>query len=124
MDKVSSLNCEQSTSWLTSTYKKLVIKAFSTIETGQIVLIEGNERIVFGDELSDLKATITVNDKAMYKAFALSGSVGAGEAYILGYWSCDNLTSFIEIFAINEKQLDEFEKNLHSLVISHTASII
>ncbi|WP_024609163.1 cyclopropane-fatty-acyl-phospholipid synthase family protein [Pseudoalteromonas sp. TAB23] len=110
MDKVSSLNCEQSTNWLTNIYKKLVTKAFSSIETGQIVLIEGNERTVFGDTFSDLKTTVTVNDKAMYKAFALSGSVGAGEAYILGHWSCDNLTSFIEIFAINEKQLDEFEK--------------
>jgi len=110
MDKVSSLNCEQSTNWLTNIYKKLVTKAFSSIETGQIVLIDSNERTVFGDTSSALKATITVNDKAMYKAFALSGSVGAGEAYILGHWSCDNLTSFIEIFAINEKQLDEFEK--------------
>ncbi|GAA66437.1 cyclopropane-fatty-acyl-phospholipid synthase family protein [Pseudoalteromonas sp. BSi20429] len=110
MDKVSSLNCEQSTSWLTNIYKKLVTKAFSSIETGQVVLIEGNERTVFGDVSSALKASVTVNDKAMYKAFALSGSVGAGEAYILGHWSCDNLTSFIEIFAINEKQLDEFEK--------------
>ncbi|MBB1281767.1 cyclopropane-fatty-acyl-phospholipid synthase family protein [Pseudoalteromonas sp. SR41-1] len=110
MDKVSSLNCEQSTNWLTNIYKKLVTKAFSSIETGQVVLIEGNERTVFGDPSSVLKATIIVNDKAMYKAFALSGSVGAGEAYILGHWSCDNLTSFIEIFAINEKQLDEFEK--------------
>ncbi|MEL0639634.1 cyclopropane-fatty-acyl-phospholipid synthase family protein [Pseudoalteromonas aliena] len=110
MDKVSSVNCEQSTNWLTNIYKKLVIKAFSSIETGQVVLIEGNERTVFGDPSSVLKATIIVNDKAMYKAFALSGSVGAGEAYILGHWSCDNLTSFIEIFAINEKQLDEFEK--------------
>ncbi|WP_165742619.1 cyclopropane-fatty-acyl-phospholipid synthase family protein [Pseudoalteromonas sp. Z9A6] len=110
MDKVSSLNCEQSTNWLTNIYKKLVTKAFSSIETGQVVLIEGNERTVFGDVSSALKATVTVNDKAMYKAFALSGSVGAGEAYILGHWSCDDLTSFIEIFAINEKQLDEFEK--------------
>ncbi|MBB1328525.1 class I SAM-dependent methyltransferase [Pseudoalteromonas sp. SR43-7] len=110
MDKVSSLNCEQSTNWLTNIYKKLVTKAFSSIETGQIILIDANERTVFGDSSSVLKATIIVNDKAMYKAFALSGSVGAGEAYILGHWSCDNLTSFIEIFAINEKQLDEFEK--------------
>ena len=110
MDKVSSLNCEQSTNWLTNIYKKLVTKAFSSIETGQVILVDANERTVFGDPSSALKATIIVNDKAMYKAFALSGSVGAGEAYILGHWSCDNLTSFIEIFAINEKQLDEFEK--------------
>jgi cyclopropane-fatty-acyl-phospholipid synthase len=110
MEKVSSLNCAQSTGWFANVYKKLVTKAFSSIETGQIVLDDNNERTVFGDALSELKVTITVNDKAMYKAFALSGSVGAGESYILGQWSCDNLTRFIEIFAINEKQLDKFEK--------------
>lgn len=110
MEKVSSLNCAQSTGWFANVYKKLVTKAFSSIETGQIVLDDNNERTVFGDASSDLKVTITVNDKAMYKAFALSGSVGAGESYILGQWSCDNLTRFIEIFAINEKQLDKFEK--------------
>ena len=110
MEKVSSLNCAQSTGWFANVYKKLVTKAFSSIETGQIVLDDNNERTVFGDVSSELKVTITVNDKAMYKAFALSGSVGAGESYILGQWSCDNLTRFIEIFAINEKQLDKFEK--------------
>ncbi|TMN96975.1 cyclopropane-fatty-acyl-phospholipid synthase family protein [Pseudoalteromonas sp. S558] len=110
MEKVSSLNCEQSAGWFANLYKKLVIRAFSSIKTGQIVLDDNNERTVFGDILSDFKVTVTVNDRAMYKAFALSGSVGAGEAYILGHWSCDNLTRFIEIFAINEKQLDEFEK--------------
>ncbi|WP_282131029.1 cyclopropane-fatty-acyl-phospholipid synthase family protein [Pseudoalteromonas aliena] len=110
MEKVSSLNCVQSTGWFANLYKKLVIRAFSSIKTGQIVLDDNNERTVFGDILSDFKVTVTVNDRAMYKAFALSGSVGAGEAYILGHWSCDNLTRFIEIFAINEKQLDEFEK--------------
>ncbi|TMP03675.1 SAM-dependent methyltransferase [Pseudoalteromonas sp. S3178] len=110
MEKVSSLNCAQNTGWFTNFYKKLVIGAFSSIETGQIVLVDGSSRSVFGDTSSNLKVTISVNDKAMYKAFALSGSVGAGESYILGQWSCDNLTRLIEIFAINQDQLDNFEK--------------
>ena len=110
MEKVSSLNCEQNTGWFTGLYKKLVFKAFSSIETGQITVIDEDLQLVFGDASSDLKVTVTIHDKAMYKAFALSGSVGAGESYILGQWSCDNLTRLIELFAINEKQLDEFEK--------------
>jgi cyclopropane-fatty-acyl-phospholipid synthase len=110
MEKVSSLRCEESTSWFTSVYKKLVFKAFSSIETGQIVLIDNNERLIFGEKSSTLKVTVTVNDQAMYKAFALSGSVGAGESYILSQWCCDDLTRLIEIFAINQDQLDAFEK--------------
>jgi len=110
MEKVSSLRSEEPTSWFTNFYKKLVTKAFASIETGQIVLIDNHQRTIFGDTSSDFKVTINVNNKAMYKAFALSGSVGAGESYILGQWSCDNLTRLIEIFAINQDQLDAFEK--------------
>ena len=110
MEKVSSLRVQERTSWFTNLYKKLVFKAFSSIETGQIVLVENNQQSVFGDASSELKVTVTVNDNAMYKAFALSGSVGAGESYILGQWHCDNLTRLIEIFAINQDQLDAFEK--------------
>ena len=114
MEKVSSINCQEQTGWFTNLYKKLVTKAFASIETGQIVLVENSRSTVFGQQHSDLKTTITVNDTAMYKAFALSGSVGAGESYILGQWSCDNLTKLIEIFAINQKQLDAFEKKLNN----------
>jgi len=99
MEKVSSLRVQERTSWFTNLYKKLVFKAFSSIETGQIVLVDNNQQSVFGDTSSELKVTVTVNDTAMYKAFALSGSIGAGESYILGQWQCDNLTRLIEIFS-------------------------
>lgn len=110
MEKVSNLRCQERTSWFTNVYKKLVFKAFSSIETGQIILIDNGQRSVFGDAHCDLKVTLTVNNPAMYKSFAMSGSIGAGESYILGQWECDNLTTLIEIFAINQDQLDAFEK--------------
>ncbi len=110
MEKVSNLTQAPTTGWMTKLYKKLVIGAFNSINVGCITLKEGNQKEQFGDITSDLHATVTVNDAAMYKSFALSGSVGAGEAYILGYWDCDNLTKLIEIFALNQDQLDAFEK--------------
>ena len=66
MEKVSSLNCEQNTGWFTGLYKKLVFKAFSSIETGQITVIDEDLQLVFGDASSDLKVTVTIHDKAMY----------------------------------------------------------
>ncbi|WP_404343935.1 class I SAM-dependent methyltransferase [Pseudoalteromonas mariniglutinosa] len=110
MEKVSNLAVQQSSSWLTKIYKKLVFGAFDSIEVGSITLVEGNQRQQFGNNNSELSVTLNVNHAAMYKAFALSGSIGAGESYILGQWDCDNLTKLIEIFAINQQQLDEFEK--------------
>ena len=119
MEKVSNLTQTHTTSWLTKIYKKLVTGAFNSINIGCITLVEENERIQFGNPSSSLNVTVTVKDPAMYKLFALSGSVGAGEAYILGYWECDNLTQLIEIFALNQDQLDAFEKKFAFLSISH-----
>jgi cyclopropane-fatty-acyl-phospholipid synthase len=110
MEKVSSSTYEKSTSWLTGVYKKLVFNAFSSIEVGKIILIDEEKRSEFGDLAAELVVTVKVNSQAMYKAFALGGSVGAGESYILGEWDCSNLTKLIEIFAINQAQLDAFEK--------------
>ena len=111
MEKVSSLSNSQPSGLLIKIYKKLVFGAFNSIETGRISLIDGNEVIHFGNEdEKELAVKVVVNDQAMYKSFALSGSVGAGESYILGHWECDDLTKLIEIFAINQSQLDAFEK--------------
>ena len=110
MEKVSNLESGQSRDWLVKVYKKLVFGAFSSLKVGHITLVHGNDIVHFGDQHSQLKVQLTVNDPAMYKAFALSGSVGAGESYILGHWDCDNLTALIEIFAINQAELDAFEK--------------
>ena len=62
----------QATGWVAKLYKKLAIGAFNSIKIGRITLIEGNDRTQFGDTTSDIHATVTVNDAAMYKLFALS----------------------------------------------------
>jgi len=120
MEKVSSLSNSQSSNWLLKIYKKLVFGAFNSIEEGQITLIDSNDVIHFGNKADKQRAVkLTVNDATMYKAFALSGSVGAGESYILGHWDCDDLTKLIEIFAINQTQLDAFEKKFAFLSNIH-----
>lgn len=120
MEKVSSLSNSQSSNWLLKIYKKLVFGAFNSIEEGQITLIDSNDVIHLGNKADKQRAVkLTVNDAAMYKAFALSGSVGAGESYILGHWDCDDLTKLIEIFAINQTQLDAFEKKFAFLSNIH-----
>jgi len=110
MENTSDLKVRNATSWLTGVYKRLVFAAFNTIETGHITLKDGSQTHEFGHWSSDLTCSVTVVDEQMYKAFALGGSVGAGEAYVDGFWKCDDLTALIEIFAVNQKQLDSFER--------------
>ncbi len=71
------------------------------ITGGSITIVDGNSRDLFGDRNSDLHAVIQVNDPAFYRAIALGGSMGAGEAYRDGLWACDNLVALIQIFSRN-----------------------
>jgi cyclopropane-fatty-acyl-phospholipid synthase len=62
-----------------------------------------------------LAATVVVHDLAMYRVVALSGTVGVGEAYMDGLWSCAELTTLVRIFVQNRELLDRMETGLARL---------
>ena len=94
--------------WLQNSARKLVLAKLSNLQHGQLTLIENGKAQTFGQD-SDLKATITVNDAHFYGEIAFGGSIGAGEAYMLGYWSADNLTHVIRIMCLNQSVMDTLE---------------
>ncbi|QUI61034.1 methyltransferase domain-containing protein [Pseudoalteromonas sp. A22] len=109
MENTTTISSSISPSTFDRLYKKLVFGALSTLETGKVVLVEGDQKYCFGESETSLSVDIQVHSAQMYKLFALGGSVGAGESYILGHWSCSDLTKLIEIFVLNQAQLDAFE---------------
>ncbi|MDK2597397.1 SAM-dependent methyltransferase [Pseudoalteromonas obscura] len=111
MEKTTqSFSSENSDGFLVKVCKTLVIKALAQITWGHIRLIDADQEFSFGNEKSADKTTIHVQSGQMYAKFALGGSVGAGESYILGHWTCSDLTKLIEIFVVNQDVLDQFEK--------------
>ena len=44
-----------------------------------------------------------------YRAVAANGSVGAGEAYMEGYWDCDDLVGLVRLLVRNRDLLDGME---------------
>jgi cyclopropane-fatty-acyl-phospholipid synthase len=52
---------------------------------------------------------LRVHDLAFYRAVALRGSVGAGEAYIDGLWACDDLVGLVRLLVRNRERLDAME---------------
>jgi cyclopropane-fatty-acyl-phospholipid synthase len=52
---------------------------------------------------------VVVSDLAFYRAVALRGSVGAGEAYIDGLWTCDDLVALVRLLVRNRDRLDAME---------------
>jgi cyclopropane-fatty-acyl-phospholipid synthase len=68
---------------------------------GSITLVDGDTTTVLGDTSADLQVTVHVHDDRFYRAVACGGSMGAGESFRDGYWTCDDLTAMIQIFARN-----------------------
>lgn len=53
--------------------------------------------------------TLRVHTPAFYRAVAACGSVGAGEAFIDGHWSCDDLVGLVRLLVRNRELLDGME---------------
>jgi cyclopropane-fatty-acyl-phospholipid synthase len=94
--------------WVQNFARKQVLTRLSLLQIGQLTIIENGQQTVFGKD-SKLAATVTVTDAHFYGEIAFGGSIGAGEAYMLGYWQADNLTNVIRIMAANQTVMDALE---------------
>jgi cyclopropane-fatty-acyl-phospholipid synthase len=80
--------------------RRSVLRRLEQLEKGRIVLEEGSTRQVFGvEDRAELEATVDVRDPRFYRHLALGGSLGGAEAFIRGYWDCDDLVSLVRIFS-------------------------
>lgn len=87
------------------------------IEHGQITLVDGNEHHHYGrrTERCPLSVTVRVHDPRFWSELAFGGSIGAGEAYMQGYWSVNDLTALVRILLQNRAVLDGMETGLARL---------
>ncbi|MHA6494059.1 class I SAM-dependent methyltransferase [Pseudomonas borbori] len=98
-----------------SLLRRAVLGQMSRLRHGQLVVVEGDERLEFGDAHSSLSAEIHIQDAAVWGLVASNGSIGAGEAYIHGYWSSPDLTAVVRVFVSNLDVLDAMERGLAQL---------
>jgi len=87
------------------------------IQRGVLVLRDGNEVYDFGKISTDcrLHVTIEVRDPRFYSDIVFGGSIGAGEAYMAGYWRCSDLTGLTRLLLRNRQVLDDMEGGLAAL---------
>lgn len=104
-----------------------VLRALSKLRVGRLTLREGSFQQQFGyapreeqssgapvglaehdsDLPNSLHATINVHDPTFYRMIAFGGSLGAGEAYMRGLWTCDDLTACIRLMIANDTAIQE-----------------
>ncbi|MGE5088151.1 MAG: class I SAM-dependent methyltransferase [Candidatus Levyibacteriota bacterium] len=75
---------------------------------GRITLVDGARRDTFGrvTPRCALHATLLVRDRRFYAEAAFGGSVGAGESFMAGDWTVDDLTALTRILLANRDVLD------------------
>ncbi|WP_409318819.1 class I SAM-dependent methyltransferase [Pseudomonas sp. KCJK9016] len=98
-----------------SLLRRGVLRQLAQLKQGQLVLIEDGERQVFGTPGSALVGEIHVLDAAAWGMVAGNGSIGAGEAFIHGYWSSPDLTAVVRVFVSNLEVLDGMEGGLATI---------
>jgi cyclopropane-fatty-acyl-phospholipid synthase len=104
----ASLKQKSRSKWVADFAKSQILKRLQLLQIGRLTLIDGAEQHRFGNN-DEISATIYVHDSRFYGEIAFGGSIGAGEAYMLGYWSADNLTDVIRLMCVNQSVMDTLE---------------
>jgi cyclopropane-fatty-acyl-phospholipid synthase len=91
--------------------RRLVLRMLRVISGGELVLVDGGERLTFGavDPERPLRALVEIRSPRFYRDL-LRGSVGLCESYMTGGWECDDLVSLIRIAALNVSGLDRLRR--------------
>lgn len=105
--------------WSERWLRRAVFQRLEKLTQGCVTVVDADGSHAFGQVSADcpLRATVVIHDPNAYQRLALRGSIGVGEGYMEGEWSCDDLPSLVRIFVINQNALLELEKGLTRLMM-------
>ena len=90
--------------------RSLIFRQLDKIQTGNITLVEAGQQYRFGrDTESDLSVHIKVSDARVYQQVLSGGTIGAGEAYMLGYWEVDDVVKLVQLMLRNRSGMNNME---------------
>jgi len=84
---------------------------------GQLTVVDGTHHARYGQRTArcPLGVTVHVHDPRFWSELAFGGSIGAGEAYMQGFWSANDLTALVRLLLQNREVLDGMETGLARL---------
>ena len=94
--------------------RRALLALFSRLPDGQLRIVEDGETLDFGRRSlrCPLAATLEVRHPQFWADAAFGGTVGAGESWIRGDWSCDDLTALIRIMVVNRELMNAMDSGL------------
>jgi cyclopropane-fatty-acyl-phospholipid synthase len=95
------------TGWMDRIARRLLLNRLKQLEIGAIRIEEQGRIRHFGAaDQSRTAVTVRVLNPSFYGDVVFGGSIGAGESYMQGHWSCDDLTGLVRILLRNRRLLD------------------
>ena len=93
--------------------RHILFKVLKHLSNAGLSVSDSTEGTVFfGDKQASLQASINVHNPLFYKRLLTDGSIGAGEAYMEGWWDSPNLTNVVRVLAKNLTTLDKLEAKM------------
>jgi cyclopropane-fatty-acyl-phospholipid synthase len=118
IDSPKFLEASRKPTSLEALARRVVRARLESLRNGQIVVSENGCHEIFGEVSEDLPLTVhlTIHDPRFYSDIAFGGAVGAGESYIHGCWSCDELTTLVRILVKNRDVLLDMDSGTARLM--------
>lgn len=102
--------------WLDRTLRSRLLRQMSALRDCRLRIVDALGDATLGtpsdDPAQTLHATVHVRDAGFYRQVAANGSVGAGEAWMDGWWTCDNPVALMRMLVRNRGLLDAMETGL------------
>jgi cyclopropane-fatty-acyl-phospholipid synthase len=96
--------------WLDAWARRAVLERLGQLKVGSLRVAAGEDEWRFGAGAANgLAATVRIHDERTFADLAFGGSIGAAEAYLLGYWDADDLTGVLRVLLANRTLLDDLE---------------
>jgi cyclopropane-fatty-acyl-phospholipid synthase len=96
--------------------REAIFALLGRVERGRVTLHDRLGTRTFGPVGADLAVTVAVHATATYREVLTRGSAGMGEAYVDGWWDCDDLPTLVRILARNLPRLDTFRNGVDRVV--------
>lgn len=96
---------------LTRLAKGLLFSQLKKIQHGRLRFVDADVNQSFGalTDIGPFDVTLRVRDPRFYSDAVFGGTTGAGEAYMRGYWDCDNLTGLVRLMVVNRDLMNDVD---------------
>ncbi len=104
--------------WMDRRARDMLLRLVSGLSAGTVAVRDADGETVCqsGDDPGFARATITVRHPSFYRQVLFGGTIGAGEAYMDGLWTCDDLTALVRIVVRNRQFLNGLDSGLGRLL--------